>query len=514
MTKSFTTDVLVCGAGAAGLTLAIDLARRGVAFRLIEKMPVPFAGSRGKGIQPRSQEVFEDLGVIDRLVAAGGAYPPQRSYRADGTYEDEDIFELGKPTPAEPYQIPLMVPQFLTEAVLRERLAELGHRPAFGCELTAFTQDKHGITATVADMKGKPAIRARYLVGADGGRSFVRRTLGIDFPGQTLGVRAIVADLLVDGVSRDAWHRWGEGSGEQISLCPLAGTEMFQLQGPIPLEGDIDLSAAGLTALLAARTGRKDIVVRSVSWASAFQMNARIAERYRVGRAFLVGDAAHVHPPTGGQGLNTSVQDSYNLGWKLAAVLRGAPEKLLATYEEERRPIAAEMLGLTTGLLEAAKQGSMRRGREVHQLDIGYPQSSLRLEQPPRSGGVLAGDRAPDAPIRGAAGLPARLFNLFEGPHWTLLGFGVDRLGGAAPRAGLHIHAVGPHGDIADDEGHFRAAYGLTPGDWVLVRPDGYIGAIVSSANLPALESYLESVGLVRDDAPAASRGWFRFRKA
>jgi hypothetical protein len=206
------------------------------------------------------------------------------------------------------------------------------------------------------------------------------------------------------------------------------------------------------------------------------------------------------------------VQDAYNLGWKIAAVLQGAPDALLATYEEERRPIAAEMLGLTTGLLEAAKQGSMRRGREVHQLDIGYPQSSLRLEAPQRSSGVLAGDRAPDAPIRSAAGLPSRLFELMRGPHWTLLGHRVNRLAGVAPRAGLHIHAVGPRGDFTDDDGHFQTAYGLSPGDWVLVRPDGYIGAIVASGNMPALETYLDNVGLTRTDAPPVRRGWFRFQ--
>ena len=514
MARDFTTDVLICGAGAAGLTLAIDLARRGVSFRLIDKSPTPFAGSRGKGIQPRSQEVFEDLGVIDRLVAAGGLYPPQRSWRPDGTFEDSVAIEGGKPTPAEPYQIPLMVPQFLTEAVLRERLVELGHRPEFGAELTAFVHDRHGVSATIASAKGKKTVRARYLVGSDGGRSFVRRVLGIEFPGKTLGVRAIVADLFVDGVSRDAWHRWGEGSGAQISLCPLAGTEMFQLQGPIPAEGEIDMSAAGLNALLMERTGRNDIVVRTVAWASAYQMNARLAERYRAGRAFLAGDAAHIHPPTGGQGLNTSVQDAYNLGWKLAAVLQGAPDALLDTYEQERLPIATEMLGLTTGLLEAAKQGSMRRGRDVHQLDLGYPQSSLRLEGPPRSGGVLAGDRAPDAPVYGAAGLPTRLFKLFQGLHWTLLGYGVERLAGLAPREGLHIHAVGPRGDFTDDQNHFRDAYDVTQGDWVLVRPDGYVGAVVSSENLPALESFLVGAGLPCDGARAVRRGWFGLRRA
>ncbi|MGD0190622.1 MAG: FAD-dependent oxidoreductase [Rhizomicrobium sp.] len=513
MAEKFDADVLVCGAGAAGLTLAIELARRGASFRLIDKLAGPFAGSRGKGIQPRSQEVFEDLGVIDRLVAAGGVYPPLRSYAADGTYKDSSSIEGGRPTPAEPYQIPLMVPQFLTEAVLRERLLELGHRPEFGAELIAFRQDKDGVTATVKTAKGKQAIRARYVVGADGGRSFVRHTLGIDFPGQTLGVRAIVADLFVDGVGRDAWHRWGEGALNQISLCPLMGTEMFQLQGPVPLEGDIDLSAEGLTALLAARTGCSDIIVRSVSWASVYTMNARIAERYRVAHVFLIGDAAHIHPPTGGQGLNTSVQDAYNLGWKLAAALRGAPETLLDTYEAERRPVAAGMLGLTTGLLEAAKQGSMRRGRDVHQLDIGYPQSSLRLEQPARASGVLAGDRAPDAPVRGAGGLSTRLFKLFQGPHWTLVGYNVDRPA-IAPRAGLHIHAVGPRGDIEDNEGLFQTAYGLSHGDWVLIRPDGYIAAIVSSANLQTLEAFLSVVGLAHNDAPAARRGWLRFGKS
>ena len=511
MARGFTTDVLVCGAGAAGLVLAIELARRGVAFRLIDKLPGPFAGSRGKGIQPRSQEVFEDLGVVDRLVAAGGPYPPLRSHKPDGTFEDTYESESA-PTPAEPYQMRLMVPQFLTEAVLRERLMELGHDAEFGNELVALAQDKHVVTASIAGAKGKQAIRARYLVGADGGRSFVRPALGIDFPGKTLGVRAIVADLNVEGVGRDAWHRWGDGAANQISLCPLAGTDMMQLQGPVPALGELDLSAAGLTALLARRTGRTDIVVRAVSWASVYTMNARLAERYREGRAFLIGDAAHIHPPTGGQGLNTSVQDAYNLGWKLASVLRGAPETLLASYEDERRPVAAEMLGLATGLLEAARHGSMRRGREVHQLDIGYPNSSLRLEAPARSGGVLAGDRAPDAPVRGAAGLPTRLFELFRGPHWTLLGCGVERLSGVAPRPGLHIHAVGPRGDFTDDDGHFRAAYGLGDGDWVLVRPDGYIGAIVSSQNIGALENFLARVGLARNDAMPARRSWFRRR--
>ncbi|MFG1465606.1 FAD-dependent oxidoreductase [Xanthobacter sp. DSM 24535] len=498
MTEQFTADVLICGAGAAGLTLAIDLSRRGISFRLIEKMDDPFRGSRGKGIQPRTQEVFEDLGILDRVVAVGGVYPKQREYRADGTFADSDVVEHEEPTSAEPYHLPLMVPQFLTEAVMRERLAELGYRPAFGCELVGFEQSASGVTAQLVGKGGEETIRVRWLVGADGGRSFVRHALGIGFPGKTLGVRAIVADVTATGLSRDVWHRFAEGDMErQISLCPLAGTDMFQLQGPIPLEGDVDLSADGLTALVAERTGRDDIRIQSVSWASAFHMNARLADRYRVGRVFLVGDAAHIHPPTGGQGLNTSVQDAYNLGWKLAAVATGAPDTLLDSYEAERRPVAAAMLGLATKLLDAAKRGEMRRGREVRQLDIRYPESSLALEKPHRSGGLLAGDRAPDAPVRGIAGQSTRLFELFKGPHWTLLGYQVERPT-LAPRRGLHIHTFGQRGDVLDDGGHFQDAYALSAGNWVLVRPDGYVGAIVTDRNLEALDGYFRHVGLAK----------------
>jgi 2-polyprenyl-6-methoxyphenol hydroxylase-like FAD-dependent oxidoreductase len=495
MAREFSTDVLICGAGAAGLTLAIDLARRGVAFRLIEKMDDPFRGSRGKGIQPRTQEVFEDLGVIDRIVASGGLYPPQRSYR-EGGYDDEQVVDLPKPTPSEPYQIPLLVPQFLTEGVLRERLVELGHRPHFGCELKSFEQDDAGVTAKITGTDGIEAWRAHYLVGTDGGRSFVRHALNIGFPGKTLGVRAVVADVVQEGVGPDAWHRWNEGTADQISLCPLPGTDMFQVQGPVPLAGDIDLSAQGLTTLLKQRTGRHDLAIRWVSWASAFDMNARLADRYRVGRVFLAGDAAHVHPPTGGQGLNTSVQDAYNLGWKLASVLSGAPDRLLDTYEEERRPIAAGMLGLATKLLKAAERGDMRRGREVHQLDLGYPESSLSFDGRLSPDAIMAGDRAPDALIQGAGGLPTRLFALFKGPHWTLLGYMVDRNKGVPPRPNLHLHTVGPCGDIVDDARTIRDGYGIEPGTWILVRPDGYVGAVVSNDEVERLDVYMSSVGI------------------
>jgi 2-polyprenyl-6-methoxyphenol hydroxylase-like FAD-dependent oxidoreductase len=408
--------------------------------------------------------------------------------------------------------MPLMVPQFRTEAVLRERLAELGGAVEYGRELTDFVQDAEGVTATVAGPDGVETIRCRYLVGGDGGRSFVRRALGIDFPGQTLGVRAIVADLELDGLPRDAWHRSGDGDmARQISFCPLPRTGLFQLQAPIPPEdqggeGEVDLSVAGLQAFVDDRWPAGGLTVRGVAWASAYSMNARLADRYRVGRVLLMGDAAHIHPPTGGQGLNTSLQDAYNLGWKLAAVLAGAPAALLDTYDEERRPIAAAMLGLATDLLDKARLGDMKRGREVHQLDLGYRSSSLALaagagrpDDAPRPG-----DRAPDGLLRGAAGRSTRLFDLFAGPHWTLIARSVDPARLPAPRPGLRVHTVGADGAFQDPDDTLGATYGLADGDLMLVRPDGYLAAILAAGDGAQLEAFLNRVGLAVATALAA----------
>ncbi|MBF0890750.1 FAD-dependent oxidoreductase [Gluconobacter sp. LMG 1744] len=491
---SFDTDVLISGAGAAGLTLAIDLARRGISFRLIEQNTQPFSGSRGKGIQPRTMEIFEDLGIVDRVAAAGGPYPPLCQYRPDGTHKmslltEADVF----PTAAEPYAAPLMLPQFATEAVMRERLAELGHHPHFGTRLTGFEQDAQGVTARIEQDGGEQVIRARFLVGTDGGRSFVRHALAIDFPGEALGVRAIVADVRLEGLDRSVWHRFQFGSPEtQVMICPLAGTALFQIQAPVALDGEVDLSPVGLTALIKDRTGREDITVRSVSWSSVYTMSARLADRYRVGHVFLAGDAAHVHPPTGGQGLNTSVQDAYNLGWKLASVLARAPEALLDSYEAERRPVALNMLRLSTRLLGEVKQGTMRRDREARQLDLGYRGSSLNVPGSV-SGKVQAGDRAPDAPCRGQAGQRTRLFSVFQGAHWTLLGYVVrDR---SLAIAGVRIVTIGAGHELVDEEGDIAEAYGVEPDQWVLVRPDGYIAGIIPSDNLEAqLSRYLAHI--------------------
>jgi 2-polyprenyl-6-methoxyphenol hydroxylase-like FAD-dependent oxidoreductase len=484
--------ILIAGAGAAGLTLAIDLARRNVPVRIIDKAEAPFCGSRGKGIQPRTQEILEDLGVLNKVAGRGGRYPPLRVYGSDGA-RDVTMMESRPETPAEPYGDPLMLPQGLTEGILRERLAELGVAVEFGTELVRFEAKEQALEATTNTDAGSQTASYSYLIGADGGSSSVRKSLGIGFPGETLSVRAVVADLVIEGLERNVWHTWNaQDRSRMIALCPLAGTELFQLQAALPLESEADICDTGLAAMIAARTGRDDLRLREVRWRSAFQPSARLADRYRVGRVFLAGDSAHVHPPTGGQGLNTSIQDAYNLGWKLAAVLNGAPETLLDSYEQERRPIAADVLALSTRLLHS---GERRRGRENHELDLAYCDSPLTLEARKRRGSLAAGARAPDAPCRGAGGKATRLFDVFRGPQATLLGYEVGPEA-TVPCAGLQVRRIGKGGDLLDDGGHICKAYDLEPGDWVLVRPDGYVGAIVGSGRPQALSESLSRLGL------------------
>ncbi|GIG60018.1 hypothetical protein Lfu02_43900 [Longispora fulva] len=208
-----------------------------------------------------------------------------------------------------------------------------------------------------------------------------------------------------------------------------------------------------------------------------------MVERYRVGRVFLAGDAAHVHSPAGGQGLNTGVQDAYNLGWKLARVLAGAPTALLDTYEQERRPIAESMLGLSTRLHDMASKGgrkAYKRDEETSQLLLGYAGGPLAR-------GDRGGERAPDAPCRAADGSATRLFDVYRGPHPTLLSLdGAPDVGPLDPT--VRRYRVGA--DLVDDAGHIRAAYGT--GAHVLVRPDGYIGVVTASEN--ALADYLAEV--------------------
>ncbi|MCD3068891.1 hypothetical protein GFJ91_18555 [Salmonella enterica subsp. enterica serovar Enteritidis] len=399
MTRYTTTDVLICGAGVTGLTLAIELARHGVSFRLIEKRTTPFIGSRGKGIQPRTQEIFEDLGILNKVVAAGGLYPRLRTYRHDGSYVDSDIAHHTKPTHAEPYHLPLMVPQNVTETIMREQLKAWGHRVEFGCELRHFAQTPRTVTAYVAGPAGEEVIIAHYLIGADGGGSFVRKKLGVSFPGRTLGIHALVADASLSGLNRDVWHHFNDGDmTRMITICPLAGTQLFQIQALLAPDDSQNFSADVLTAFLTERIGRTDVRIHSIPWVSKYQMS----------------------------------------------------------------PLA-------------------------HTL-------------PERQHGLQAGERAPDAPLLGAGGQSLRLFQLLQGPDWNLLAYETHGKVIDA-RRGLRIHHIGEQDELIDTLGHFRESYHLAPGQCVVIRPDGYVGAFFHGKQSNDIENYLSRFAIgIKDE--------------
>lgn len=460
-------DVLVVGAGPTGLALACDLRRRGVRVRVVERADRLFPGSRGKGVQPRTLEVLDDLGVIRAVLASGGPAPVGMVWQDGQRQGEHRMFEETAPTPEAPYAGPWLVPQWRTQEILLARLTELGGSVDFGTALTGLAQDAEGVTAALSD--GEP-VRARYVVGADGGRGTVRALLGVAMTGESVDpAPMLVADVRIPtALDRLNWHFFVGADGSYLSLCPLPGTADFQLTAQFKDGSEPDTSAAGVRSLVAARTHLTEADVGEVRWSSGFRPRAALADRFTVGRVFLAGDAAHIHSPAGGQGLNTSVQDAYNLGWKLGQVIRyGAAPVLLDTYESERRPVAADMLGLSTRI----HRGEARRGAATRQLGLGYRGGPLSVG---RAGNLLAGDRAPDGPLPG----DTRIFDALRGPHFTLLVVGMDAeltsLDGDLVHV-RHLDAYEPYG-----KGLF------------LVRPDGYIGW--AGEDTTGLEEWLAQV--------------------
>ena len=474
-------DVLIAGAGPTGLTVAIELQRRGVPYRIVEASPRPFEGSRGKGLQPRTLEVLEDLGVLGAFLTAGADYPVLRVRRPGSPDLEMRLDELHEPTPAVPYPNLWMVPQWRTGELLAGHLAAMGGRIEYGVGVDRLHQDDAGVHAVLSTGE---TVTTRYAVGADGGRSTVRKALGVGFTGGTDETQTmLIADVRVSGLSRDAWHIWPgpDGRTQRLGLCPLPGTDLWQLTAP--LGG----SVADVVAEVA-----PELTLTHVGWTSTFRANTRMADRFRVGGVFLAGDAAHVHSPAGGQGLNTGVQDAYNLGWKLAA----GDDPLLDTYEAERLPVAAEVLGISSRLHDRhsgdAAEAMRRDDPVLRQLSLSYRGGPLSADRRTRPGSVRAGDRAPDAPCHGPDGSPVRIFDVLRGPHWTLLAFGAP----AVPLGdGVHSVSVVRPGAMAgadvvvDTHGHAHDAYDVRTPTYVLVRPDNYLGCVTED---PAeLHAYL-----------------------
>jgi 2-polyprenyl-6-methoxyphenol hydroxylase-like FAD-dependent oxidoreductase len=493
--------VLIAGAGPTGLTLAVVLARAAVSFRLIEAAPGPQPGSRGKGIQPRTLEVFGDLGLADRELAHGRLAMPMAMNAPDGQVkvggaEPEEL----KNRPDIPYTTSLITPEWRTEEALRLRLAELGGAVEFGTTLDRFQQTGEGVSAVLVKDGQSETVTARWLVGCDGGHSAVRRQAGIEFVGETHEeIRMLVADVAVDGLDRDVWRMWQHADG-LFALCPLPSTGVFQYQALIAPGTDPDLSLAHLQAILERRTGRTDIRLHEPEWSSLWRANIRLVDRYREGRVFLAGDAAHIHSPAGGQGMNTGIQDAYNLGWKLAAVARGASPALLDSYEAERRPVAASVLALSNARLAQVlkEQGiSTRRDGSTIELGLNYRGSALARDDRDETATLRAGDRAPDATGLMTTDGEHRLFDLTRGGSFTLLSFGAIATVDPPPSGLQTLRVVGQPaapGDIADTAGYLASAYAATDRTLVLIRPDGYVGLISDAGDVSAVSDYLANI--------------------
>jgi 2-polyprenyl-6-methoxyphenol hydroxylase-like FAD-dependent oxidoreductase len=491
-------DVLVVGAGPVGSTLAADLLRRGLRVRLVDKAPHAFEGSRAKGVQPRTQEVFEDLGVLAEAHAEGGTYPLMGIHLGPVTVPWR-MQRRHQPTPDVPYPNILLLPQSRTDAILHRLLDRLGLRIEFGVALEGFEQDDDGVTATLSSGE---RIRSKYLVGADGGSSAVRKAAGLRFAGETdQSDRTLIVDATIDGLSRKRWHVWPGTGGKFVGACPLPHSDQFQLMIKLRPDETPEIDETALAARFRSATGLR---LHDVTWTSVFRPNIRIVEHYRAGRVFVAGDAAHVHTPAGAQGLNTGVQDAYNLGWKLGQVIAGAPDSLLDSYEAERQPVAARVLGKSTELyagLDERRLASLKRGDEERQLGLSYHGGPLAPAVGAATKTLRAGDRAPDAPCAGPG--VERLFDVYKGPQFTLLAFGpnaIDSLPDLSwPTGGAEIHRYAIHAGqgsgadgLADTTGLIASSYGITGDTLILIRPDGYIASIVTADLIAAFDAGTE----------------------
>ncbi len=555
------TDVLVVGAGPTGLTLACDLRRRGVDCTVVDRATTHHTRSRGKGLQPRSLEVFDDLGIAEAALAAGRTHHHVRLYSGGRLALDLDL-PARPPQPGVPYPNLVVLPQWRTEQVLRTRLAELGGVVRLGQELVDLHQDDDGVTATVTDGSTGTVerIRAAFVVGCDGGSSRVRTLTGIAMRGESHEEHFVLGDVRIEGLPADGpSYAWFDDDG-YLAADPLDGSGTWQVQASVrpDASGDLETASVELFQRLFAERGFGQVRLHDATWLSDFNPRVAIVDRYRAGRVLLAGDAAHVHSPAGGQGMNTGIQDAYNLGWKLDAVLRGrAGHALLDTYQEERMPVARAVLAssdlghsaffsphpvmtfLRNRVLVPALRLPVVLDRlldGVAELDVGYRDSSLARELATvdlaghgEAAGVVdhvrfrsgprAGDRAPDARGRdGGSGAPTRLFDLFRGPHATLLLFdgpaatdaGYRRLAETTRRVrdalGDDVRAwvVVPGdrrprglGDVdvfldPDRDAHHR--YAATAESLYLVRPDGYVAFRSQPAATRPVLDYVSSV--------------------
>jgi 2-polyprenyl-6-methoxyphenol hydroxylase-like FAD-dependent oxidoreductase len=517
------TEVLVVGGGPVGLTAAYELRRRGVDVLIVDRLPAVAPYAKAVGIQPRTVEHWDQAGLARPALDAATTMRGQIAFR-DG--QEAGRLELQLPADV-PYRFTCL-PQYETERVIAEGLARYGTSVLREVEFVGFTQDGDGVTSTLHDANGEHTVRSRYVVGCDGAHSLVRKGLGVDFEGDAFPESYMLGDVELDwslpfGYAIRSSRPVPDGPDDIMVCIPLPGGHqryrVSSLVDPELVGTGAPASGDGVTHGLQSgpapelrhiqavldRLSPQPTNASNLRWSSIFRISHRLASAYGSGRAFVAGDAAHIHPPTGAQGMNTGIQDAVNLAWKLAYAVRGeAADGLLESYHAERHPVGEEVVGRT---VRSARSGIGADGSDLPtlmareaQLLVGYPDSPLVGEDV--SGaltGPVPGQRATDAGglRQDAAGFPVRLHTLLRHPGHTLVLWAgsadtLVRHGAitAAVRAvlaasvecyvivGANLPADTSGRVLRDAEGAFAAAYGTGSAEAAayLIRPDGYVG--------------------------------------
>ncbi|MFE0642662.1 FAD-dependent monooxygenase [Streptomyces sp. NPDC058877] len=547
-----TTDVLIVGAGPVGLSAAAELRRHGVHCRLVDRLAARLPYAKAVGIQPRTLELWDRMGLVRDVLEAAVPLHGQLTY-VDGRAEGR--LELETP-PEVPYGFAAL-PQYETERLLEEYLVRMGAVVERGTELVSFAQDRDGVTARLRTPSGADEeLRVPYLIGCDGAHSIVRKTLGLSYRGGALPEEYVLGDVVADW---ELPHDYGirssrrapDGSIGDVLVCvPLPGAGRYRMSmnlpkgSPAPQGADPEGVAHGPEAgrapglaelqALVDRLAPQPVHLSGLRWSSVFRISHRIVDRYGRGRVFVAGDAAHIHPPTGAQGMNTGVQDACNLAWKLALVVRGeAGPELLATYDAERRPIGEEVVGRT---LRHAVRGVESDPEDRRTLLLREAQLLVSHRGGPLSGAPYGpgtapqpGDRAPDctgltAPVpspplrlldvlRGRAGHVVLLYgsdgaalvsaaavtrSVVDLPVVALLaadGAGAATAGAADSGAARLAGAAVPL--YRDSAGEFARLYLPDDATGFVVRPDGQLGArFPLGATATALGDYLGALSV------------------
>lgn len=515
------SDVLVVGAGPVGLTMAAELARHGVGCRIVDQLAAPSPFCRAIGVTPRTLEVWDDMGVARDMIDAGLWLDGARIVVGGTVMIDGDA------APVEaPYGF-LGLPQHETERVLGAHVARLGIDVERGVTVAGLVPRDDGVTATLARPDGtRAAATFRWVVGCDGAHSVVRHAAGIAFEGDAFPGEFMLGDVRIDwdlprGRAALTLQPVADAPPDMFIAIPLPEPQRYRVSTLAPPTADpggtdhgIQSTRPGPTlAELQAIADRLVVgrcVLSDLRWSSIFRISMRLASTYRAGRMLLAGDAAHIHPPTGGQGMNTGIQDAYNLAWKLALVARGAAAPaLLDGYDAERRPVGAAVVAATRAASE-----NIHRERGVDrlaesQLLVGYRDGAwVRDDAVANAAGPRAGDRAPDATglRRHDVAFPLRLHDVLRVPEHVLLvvapadgAAAADALASLSlPADGIPLRRVAITGIVTaerygvgvlhDAGGNVAARWG--GGAW-LVRPDGYVGWRGPTPAHPGLRAYL-----------------------